>query len=125
MEHCVTSTRLLVLLSLSLFLMAPFTRAGLLDELASKIVTSLSDILWRSESMELLGHDCTLTITPNQKGIGLRYRGKVQCQGWATFTGRSPLVDSSAGATELATRDFVRKALDAGLITEEDAKIWL
>ncbi|XP_045593277.1 anti-lipopolysaccharide factor [Procambarus clarkii] len=79
---------------------------------------------WKNGEMEFMGQICRYSYSPKFQNWGLTYSGKMWCPGWAPFAGNSRTL-SRAGAIENATKDFVRKAVDHGLITAEEASVWL
>ncbi|KAG7173664.1 anti-lipopolysaccharide factor-like [Homarus americanus] len=80
--------------------------------------------LWHNGEVDFMGHSCMYNYRPTISRWKLYYKGKMWCPGWAPFSGRSRK-KSRSGAIEHATRDFVQKALDSGLITKEDASAWI
>nr|XP_045617680.1 anti-lipopolysaccharide factor-like [Procambarus clarkii]AOG75604.1 ALF11 [Procambarus clarkii] len=80
--------------------------------------------LWKNGEVELLGHYCQYSVSPKFKSFELYFRGRMTCPGWTPIRGEAES-RSSTGILAATTADFVNKAFQAGLITEDDAKRWL
>ncbi|KAK8398847.1 hypothetical protein O3P69_004145 [Scylla paramamosain] len=80
--------------------------------------------LWRNEETEFLGRKCQLTVKPKIKNLQLYHEGRMWCPGWTPIVGEA-LTRSFSGVAGKTVQDFVRKAHDKNLITEEEAKVWL
>nr|AEP84102.1 anti-lipopolysaccharide factor [Macrobrachium rosenbergii] len=86
---------------------------------ASKIVG-----LWRNEKTELLGHECKFTVKPYIKRFQLNYKGRMWCPGWTAIRGEAS-TRSHSGVAGRTAQDFVRKAFQKGLISQQEANQWL
>ncbi|KAG0713958.1 Anti-lipopolysaccharide factor [Chionoecetes opilio] len=80
--------------------------------------------LWHSDHVEFMGHNCQFRRRPKIRKFKLYHEGKFWCPGWAPFDGRSR-TKSRSGSSSEATKDFIRKAFSSGLVTQEDAALWL
>ncbi|KAG7153929.1 anti-lipopolysaccharide factor-like [Homarus americanus] len=81
--------------------------------------------LWRNGEVELLGrHYCSFAVKPKIKSWELYFLGTVSCPGWTRIRGHSE-TRSYSNVVNKATEDFLRNALKAGIITEEDLNTWL
>nr|AGF90964.1 anti-lipopolysaccharide factor [Palaemon carinicauda]AQP25544.1 anti-lipopolysaccharide factor isoform 1 [Palaemon carinicauda] len=92
---------------------------SLVDAVASQIVG-----LWGSGDIEFLDHVCSFQVKPKIKRWQLYFIGTMYCPGWTPIRGTSE-TRSRTNVVNLATADFVRKAIGEGLITEEQAREWL
>nr|BAH22585.1 anti-lipopolysaccharide factor 2 [Penaeus japonicus] len=111
------------LVALSLIALVPQCTGQGVQDLIPALVQRIVG-LWHSDEVEFMGHSCRYSQRPTFYRWELYFRGSMWCPGWAPFTGRS-MTRSPSGAVEHATRDFVEKALQRNLITEDDARIWL
>nr|AOG75601.1 ALF8 [Procambarus clarkii] len=102
---------------------APQSHAQVLEGLAAAVTGKLAG-LWRNGEVELLGHYCQYSVSPKFKSFELYFRGRMTCPGWTPIRGEAES-RSSTGILAATTADFVNKAFQAGLITEDDAKRWL
>ncbi|CAG0898607.1 unnamed protein product [Darwinula stevensoni] len=90
------------------------------EEFIGQVATKVMG-LWKDEQVEFLGHRCDYSMSPGFYRWQLYYKTKVMCPGWTTIIGRAK-TKSPSGSLEHATKDFVNKALKAGLVTEEQVK---
>lgn len=93
------------------------------EALITLIINKLAG-LWDHDEVIFMGHKCSFSHSPSFYRWELYYKGRMWCPGWAPFSGNSK-TRSRAGSIEHATRDFVKKALENNLITEEEASAWL
>ncbi|XP_042208748.1 anti-lipopolysaccharide factor-like isoform X3 [Homarus americanus] len=81
--------------------------------------------LWRNGEMELLGqYLCSYTVRPHLRSLELYFKGKMACPEWTAIIGEAE-TRSRSKVLNKTTEDFLRKALAAGIITEEDLNTWL
>ncbi|CAG0885790.1 unnamed protein product [Darwinula stevensoni] len=73
--------------------------------------------LWKDESMEFLGHRCEYYRSPSFNRWKLYHKATVMCPGWTTIIGQAKK-KSRIGSLIHAKKDFVEKALRAGIGTE-------
>ncbi|MPC80343.1 anti-lipopolysaccharide factor-like [Portunus trituberculatus] len=92
---------------------------SLLASIGEKIIG-----LWRNEKTEFMGRNCQLTVKPKILNFELYHEGRMWCPGWTPIVGEA-LTRSFSGVAGKTVQDFVKQAHDKGLITEEDAKVWL
>ncbi|XP_037782680.1 anti-lipopolysaccharide factor-like [Penaeus monodon] len=108
-------------------LVAPLTPRcygfGLKDLFLPAITDQVKD-LWRNGDVDLVDHSCSYSVKPDIQGIELYFIGSVTCPGWTTIRGESN-TRSKSGVLNAAIKDFIQKALKAGLVTEEEAKPYL
>ncbi|ROT65196.1 anti-lipopolysaccharide factor [Penaeus vannamei] len=109
--------------ALALIALVPRSQGQGVQDLIPSLVQRIVG-LWHSDEVEFMGHSCRYSQRPSFYRWELYFNGRMWCPGWAPFTGRSR-TRSPSGAVEHATRDFVQKALQSNLITEDDARIWL
>ncbi|XP_045132020.1 anti-lipopolysaccharide factor [Portunus trituberculatus] len=93
------------------------------EALVTSILGKLTG-LWHNDSVDFMGHICYFRRRPKIRRFKLYHEGKFWCPGWAPFEGRSR-TKSRSGSSREATKDFVRKALQNGLVTQQDASLWL
>ncbi|KAB7507044.1 Anti-lipopolysaccharide factor [Armadillidium nasatum] len=94
-----------------------------LNIISEKLLGKIST-LWSSGEVDFVGVSCKFSSHPIFENWKLYFRGKFWCPGFAPFSGRSQ-TRSASGAVNVATKDFVKKALKNNLLEEEDVKIWL
>ncbi|XP_037780091.1 anti-lipopolysaccharide factor-like isoform X1 [Penaeus monodon] len=80
--------------------------------------------LWRNEKTELLGHECKFTVKPYLKRFQVYYKGRMWCPGWTAIRGEAS-TRSQSGVAGKTAKDFVRKAFQKGLISQQEANQWL
>ncbi|KAK3851063.1 hypothetical protein Pcinc_042260 [Petrolisthes cinctipes] len=80
--------------------------------------------LFRNDRIELLGYDCKLTVNPKIKRFQLYYKGRFWCPGWTNIRGEAE-TRSNSGVAGRTITDFVTKAHNSGLISEQDAQQWI
>lgn len=95
------------------------TGDGLVNALTSQLVG-----LWQNGDLELLGHYCSFSVNPKIKRWQLYFSGNMWCPGWTPIKGEA-LTRSRSGVVNKTITDFVRKAFNSGLITEDEARAWL
>lgn len=100
---------------------APFS---LKDILGSVIKPVLSEAIKTTE-LTILDHYCTMTRRPYFKGIEVHYRAEVSCPEWTTLKGRGSNHTNATNSENDALKEFMNKALKAGLVTQKEAKPWL
>ncbi|XP_037782109.1 anti-lipopolysaccharide factor-like [Penaeus monodon] len=118
-------------------LVAPLTPRcygfGLKDLFLPAITDQVKD-LWRNGDVDLVDHSCSYSVKPDIQGIELYFIGSVTCPGWTTIRGESNSTlaltscsvllcchtRSKSGFLNCAIKDFIQKALKAGLVTEEE-----
>ncbi|KAK7078819.1 hypothetical protein SK128_003489 [Halocaridina rubra] len=98
-------------------------QANIWEGLGSALAGQLGG-LWEQSEMELLGNYCQYRVRPTIKRWELYFIASVLCPGWTPIRG-SAQGRSRTGVVGEATRDFIRKALASGLITQEEASTWL
>ncbi|XP_045623664.1 anti-lipopolysaccharide factor [Procambarus clarkii] len=101
----------------------PQSHAQVLEGLAAAVTGKLAG-LWRNGEVELLGHYCSYSVTPTIRRWQLYFRGRMWCPGWTSIRGEA-MTRSNSGVQGDTTRDFVTKALNAGLISQQEAQAWL
>ncbi|XP_063615156.1 anti-lipopolysaccharide factor-like [Penaeus indicus] len=108
-------------------LVAPLTPRchgfGLKDLILPAVTTQVKD-LWRNGDVDLVDHSCSYSVKPDIQGFELYFIGSVTCPGWTTIRGESN-TRSKSGVLNAAIKDFIQKALKAGLVTDEEAKPYL
>ncbi|XP_053652897.1 anti-lipopolysaccharide factor [Cherax quadricarinatus] len=94
-----------------------------------QIVSSLADNvitrLYREDEIELLGHYCTISRTPYFYKWELNFRATSRCPDWTTALGKAEGYVNPHNAETEATKDLVRKLVERGLVTQEEASPWL
>ena len=80
--------------------------------------------LWVDDQMVFLGHTCQYSVNPKIKRFELYFKGRMWCPGWTTIRGEAE-TRSRSGVVTKTTQDFVRKAFQSGIVTEEQARVWL
>ncbi|XP_068202546.1 anti-lipopolysaccharide factor-like [Palaemon carinicauda] len=80
--------------------------------------------LWVNDEMELLGHTCNYRVDPKIKRFQLYFKGRMWCPGWTPIRGEAE-TRSRSGVVGKTTQDFVTKAFKSGLISEDEARVWL
>ncbi|CAG0893657.1 unnamed protein product [Darwinula stevensoni] len=93
------------------------------EELIGPAVEKLMG-LWKNEKMEFLGHQCNFSTSPSFYRWELYHNTKVICPGWTNIEGYAK-TKSPTGSLKHATTDFVNKALQSGLVTEDQVKEFL
>ncbi|XP_042886035.1 anti-lipopolysaccharide factor-like isoform X2 [Penaeus japonicus] len=96
---------------------------GLKDFLLPVISQQIAG-LWRTGTVDLLDHLCTYNVKPDLQRFELYFIGTVTCPSWTVIKGESE-TRSQSGVVNDAVKDFVKKALKAGLVTEEEAKPYI
>ncbi|XP_050711929.1 anti-lipopolysaccharide factor-like [Eriocheir sinensis] len=95
----------------------------------SAILSSVADTainrLYVDREINIVDHYCTLNRSPHFYRWELKWRATVTCPGWTPIKGTARNYYSPNTAEREATRDFVRKAVDRGLIEKEDVTEWL
>nr|XP_045606934.1 uncharacterized protein LOC123763691 [Procambarus clarkii] len=86
-------------------------------------VDELSARMIQNEEYVLLDHYCMYFTRPYLSRWKIRILADVWCPGWTTITG-SAFSKKAANSIKLATLDFVKKVVAAGLAAEEDARFW-
>ncbi|KAK7072686.1 hypothetical protein SK128_027830 [Halocaridina rubra] len=113
------------LLLFGMVLLSAVSRAESQADLLGTLLRTVADGVYESGDMELLDHICQYTRTPYIRRFQLHYRATVKCPGWTPIIGKAEGRRNPAHAERDATKDFVRQALEAGLVTREEAKNWL
>nr|XP_027213302.1 anti-lipopolysaccharide factor-like [Penaeus vannamei] len=75
--------------------------------------------------IELLGHYCSYSTRPYFLRWRLKFKSKVWCPGWTLVYGSASESSSVSNSIQNAIINFIQKAYQEGVITEEDAKPWL
>nr|AVP74303.1 anti-lipopolysaccharide factor 3 [Penaeus vannamei]QJD13444.1 anti-lipopolisaccharide factor 5 [Penaeus vannamei] len=101
--------------------LAPPCHGFSLKDLFVPVIKDQVSDLWRTGDIDLVGHSCTYNVKPDIDGFELYFIGSVTCPGWTTLRGESN-TRSKSGVVNAAVKDFIQKALKAGLVTEEEAK---
>ncbi|KAF2354682.1 Anti-lipopolysaccharide factor/Scygonadin [Trinorchestia longiramus] len=131
--HCfsnvVTSTSIvmgkasLVVVVLVAMLCANQAHAQGWEALLPKVVGKLIS-LWRSGSVELFGQKCTYSQRPTINSWKLKWKNYFQCPGLGNVRGYCKTSSRSKGIN-CATKDYVQRAINAGLMTAKQAETWL
>ncbi|KAK8742576.1 hypothetical protein OTU49_001966 [Cherax quadricarinatus] len=95
------------------------------SQILSSVATNAVGLLFKENEIELLGHYCTLSTRPHFHRWKMYHRATVTCPGWTTAVGRARGFTSPVNAEREATRDMVKKLVENGLVTEEEASHWL
>lgn len=103
--------------------LAPQCQAFSLDFLKPAIASKVGD-LWENGDIEILGHFCNYQVKPTFKSWELYFIGSLWCPGWTPIRGTAE-TRSRSGVVGKTTQDFMRKALKAGLVTQEEAQQWI
>ncbi|KAK8398850.1 hypothetical protein O3P69_004148 [Scylla paramamosain] len=93
------------------------------EALVASILGKLSG-LWHSDTVDFMGHTCHIRRRPKFRKFKLYHEGKFWCPGWTHLEGNSR-TKSRSGSARDAIKDFVYKALQNKLITENNAAAWL
>ncbi|XP_069982870.1 anti-lipopolysaccharide factor-like isoform X2 [Penaeus vannamei] len=80
--------------------------------------------LWKTGEREMFGHECTYFVTPKVKSFELYFKGRMTCPTLSNVRGEA-LTRSRSGVEAKTVEDYVRKVVEKGVITEEEAKAWL
>ncbi|XP_050727498.1 anti-lipopolysaccharide factor-like [Eriocheir sinensis] len=94
----------------------PQCEAGWLDRIIGTAVDSVAEF----GTTNIVDQICNTRVMPTIKKFELYFRGRVWCPGWTTIQGES-LTRSRTRVVNKAVEDFARKAVAAGLMTQEDA----
>lgn len=86
----------------------------------TKQVTSL----WQNNEVQFMGSTCYYTQKPRFRRWKLIYDGDFSCPTWTNIKG-SVETQSRSSVRIRTIEDFLNKAKDNGLVTEEEARIWL
>ncbi|XP_063877528.1 anti-lipopolysaccharide factor-like [Scylla paramamosain] len=100
---------------------APF---GISDILGSVLAPVVKEAI-KTREITLLDNYCTMTRRPYIKSLEVHYRAEVSCPGWTTIKGRGSNHRNPTNSENAALRDFMTKAVKAGLVTREEAAPWL
>ncbi|XP_063860230.1 anti-lipopolysaccharide factor-like [Scylla paramamosain] len=109
----------LLLIVLSIALVTP--SQGFVKEL---LFRKVKDTLLEDGTTEILDHVCNYRVTPLLQNSELYFKGDVWCPSWTVIKGES-LTRSRTRVVNRAIADFARKALAEGLVTQEDAQLFL
>ncbi|XP_042230803.1 anti-lipopolysaccharide factor-like [Homarus americanus] len=126
-----SSARLYLLLLVSVgavLLLAPTPTTAKTFDLSSFLSTVISQVAEKSFAegeLDLLEHYCSFQARPHIYQWKIYYKARVWCPGWTPIVGMSQLHSSSVAARLNAAKNFVKQALAAGLVTEEEALNWL
>ncbi|KAK8720568.1 hypothetical protein OTU49_013242 [Cherax quadricarinatus] len=112
-----------VVLSLIVAPLVPQSNAQLWEAIAGAVSNKVIS-LWDQGEVELMGHYCNYRVVPKFRRWQLYFNGRMWCPGWTTIRGEAT-TRSRSGVIGDTTRDFVRKAFEAGIITEQSAQQWL
>ncbi|KAK8720567.1 hypothetical protein OTU49_013241 [Cherax quadricarinatus] len=112
-----------VVVSLLVAPLVPQSNAQVWEALAGAVADKVAS-LWDEGEVELMGHYCNYSVKPKFRRWELYFDGTMWCPGWTTIRGEA-LTRSRSGVIGETTRDFVRKAFEAGIITEQSAQQWL
>lgn len=80
--------------------------------------------LGKNGSVDFMDHRCNYQFKPRIRKRQFIYDCKFWCPDWAPYAGWAKS-DSMTGSLQEATKEFVNKATQKGLISEQDAEIWL
>uniref|UniRef100_A0A0N7ZD98 Anti-lipopolysaccharide factor n=1 Tax=Scylla olivacea TaxID=85551 RepID=A0A0N7ZD98_SCYOL len=100
------------------------TQAGITDILGSVLGPILKEAI-KTREIILLDNYCTMERQPYIKSFEVHYRAEVSCPGWTTIKGRGSNHRNPTNSENAALRDFMTKAVKAGLVTREEAAPWL
>nr|AVP74305.1 anti-lipopolysaccharide factor 5 [Penaeus vannamei] len=95
------------------------------DNYASDIFSNIFNSLVKDGEIELLGHYCSYSTRPYFLRWRLKFKSKVWCPGWTLVYGSASESSSVSNSIQNAIINFIQKAYQDGVITEEDAKPWL
>ncbi|XP_042858377.1 anti-lipopolysaccharide factor-like [Penaeus japonicus] len=95
------------------------------DEILPEILGKFFDVLVRDGEIELLGHYCSYGTRPHLIRWRLKFKSKLWCPGWTLLYGTSSDDSSASNSLQNAIVNFVNKAVQAGLVSAEDAMPWL
>ncbi|XP_069945045.1 anti-lipopolysaccharide factor-like [Cherax quadricarinatus] len=112
-----------VVVSLLVAPLVPQSNAQIWEAIAGAVTNKVIS-LWDHGEVELMEHYCNYIVTPMIRRWQLYYRGRMWCPGWTTIRAEAT-TRSRSGVIGDTTRDFVRKAFQAGIITEQEARAWL
>ncbi|XP_037803363.1 anti-lipopolysaccharide factor-like [Penaeus monodon] len=91
----------------------------------SDIVSKIYNFLVRNGEIELLGHYCSYSTRPYFLRWQLKFKTKIWCPGWTLVYGSAKGNSSVSSSLQDAIVNFVQKAYQEDVISEEDAKPWL
>nr|XP_045583628.1 anti-lipopolysaccharide factor-like [Procambarus clarkii] len=115
------SGALVLLLTSSPAQAKPFDFSQIISTVADNVITRL----YREGEIELLRHYCNYSRRPYFHRWELNYRATTSCPGWTTAVGKAQGYLNPTTAEIEATKDLVRKLVQAGLVTREEASAWL
>ncbi|XP_071549417.1 anti-lipopolysaccharide factor-like [Panulirus ornatus] len=117
----------LLLLSLGLALLLPPTPTSCIDfeQILGQIFSKVATQVFQKGELELLDHICSYTTKPHFYSWKMYYRCSIWCPGWTPIVGQASGHRRAMTARIEATKDFVKKAVASGLVTEEEADPWL
>ncbi|XP_063612719.1 anti-lipopolysaccharide factor-like [Penaeus indicus] len=95
------------------------------ENYVSDILSKIYNILIRNGEIELLGHYCSYSTRPYFLRWQLKFKTKVWCPGWTLVYGTVRNSASVSNSLQDAIVNFVQKAYQEGVISEEEAKPWL
>lgn len=94
------------------------------DSIIYMILDRVTHRMHVGNEFELLNHQCAYHTRPLLMNWSMHILAKVWCPGWVNLSGTA-ITDRIPKSIEFATRDFVMKALQAGVVSQEDARPWL
>ncbi|XP_050727500.1 anti-lipopolysaccharide factor-like [Eriocheir sinensis] len=90
--------------------------ANIFDDIFGKVTETLVDF----GTTDIAGNPCNYRLSPRLIKFELYFVGLVWCPGWTTIQGES-LTRSRTRVVNKAVEDFAKKAVAAGIMTQEDA----
>nr|XP_053638167.1 anti-lipopolysaccharide factor-like [Cherax quadricarinatus] len=112
-----------VAVSLLVAPLVPQSNAQITEALVTALAGKVAG-LWDNGQLELLGNYCNYNVRPTIKKFQLYFNGSMYCPGWTTIRGEAS-TRSRSGVVGETTKDFIRKAMAAGLITQQQATDFL
>ncbi|XP_063590858.1 anti-lipopolysaccharide factor-like [Penaeus indicus] len=121
-----SSTSRVGVFSLACFLLiaSASARPQLGDILGSVVSTFLENAVKTTE-ITIVDNYCVLSRSPYMKRFEVHYRADLKCPGWTTIVGKGRDHTNPTNSEMEAIKDFIRQALEKGLVTDEEAALYL
>ncbi|XP_045121093.1 anti-lipopolysaccharide factor-like [Portunus trituberculatus] len=97
-------------------------------DISSFISTTADTVIKRlyvDQEINLFDHYCIISRSPHISRWELKWQATVTCPGWTPVKGKVRGYSNPLSAEREATRDFVQRIVQRGLVTRDEASEWL
>nr|AFU61128.1 antilipopolysaccharide factor isoform 5 [Penaeus chinensis] len=96
-----------------------------LGDILGSLVTTFVENAVKTTETTILDNYCLLSRSPYLKKLEVHYRAELKCPGWTTIVGKGRDHTNPTNSELDAIKDFIRQALEKGLVTDEEAAQYL